>query len=493
MDLVIALFLIQGTLGAFDILYHHELTERLPWRREARQELFLHGFRNALYITLYLSLGWFEFRGAFAWLLVGILAIEAVITFWDFIVEDQTRALPWTERTIHGVLTMNYGIILALFIPEIIAWAERPTEMAPVDRGLWVWGVGFYLAGVIIWTFRDIAMAMRLCRPRAVPAGIGDLLPRPESILVTGGTGLIGSAFCQAMIGAGHHVTVLTRDKSRASGLSGPVTLIDSLDDLGDDTRFDAIVNLAGEPLADARWTRAKKHRIVRSRLDMTREVVRFIARAETKPRVLINGSAIGYYGDETIGSGFRSRTFSQRLCRIWEAAARGATAHGVRVCTLRIGIVLAVEGGALGKVLPLFDLGIAGRMGNGRQWMSWIHIDDVVRLIAYAIATESLHGPVNATAPVPVRNDEFTATLGRVMRRPAVLAVSAVALRLALGQMAKEILLSGPFVLPRKAQGAGFRFRHPTLEGALDALLTPPARKDRAGMRYGLIDAPSK
>ena len=481
MDIVILLFVIQGAIGAFDILYHHEFKERLPWRREASGELLLHGARNVLYVFLYLALGWIEYRGAFAWALCAILVMEAGITFWDFVVEDHTRILPASERVTHAILTLNYGVILALFTPEILSWAAQPTELRAVDRGWWPWVIGPYLAGVVFWSFRDLARAFRLAGTAARdPIALGDILDRRMAVLVTGGTGFIGTRLVEALIADGHRVTVAVRDKANARRFRGPVTLIDSVDQLSDDTAFDAIVNLAGAPIAEGRWTRTRRRLLVGSRVDTTRSLVRYIARARCKPDVFISGSAIGYYRGQDAGQRSTGPTFAQRLCRATEACAREAERHGVRVVLLRTGIVLGADGGALAKMLPAFDLGLGGRMGDGRQWMSWIHIDDMVRLIAFAIATDHVRGALDAAAPMPVRNAAFAAALGRALRRPAICHAPAWILRLAMGRMADEIVLSGPFVLPKKAQGAGFRFAYPTLEPALADILGRPALRVR-------------
>ncbi len=223
-------------------------------------------------------------------------------------------------------------------------------------------------------------------------------------------------------------------------------------------------------------WTRRKRFRILRSRLRMTREVVRLMRRLEQKPAVLVSGSAIGWYGlrgdeelDETADG---AACFSRSVCVGWEREARGASGLGVRVVCLRIGLVLAAEGGMLSRMLGPFEFGLGGRFGNGRHWMSWIHRDDLVRLIVHAIATPNLAGPVNGTAPVPVRNQEFTAALGRALRRPAIMPVPAAPLRLMLGAFAEELLLGGQKVLPKSAQESGFQFAYPSIVTALSAIV---------------------
>ena len=477
MELVLYLFLVQGPLGAFDIVYHHEITERLTWRRSAVAELRLHAARNLFYTVIFFSLAWIEWHGVYAWLFAAVLVAEIGITLWDFLVEDRTRDLPGTERVTHTVLAIAYGAILAVLLPVVWGWAALPSGVAWVDRGWLSWVMTLYGGGVLFWGIRDHLRARALARrsPAARPNAARDL-PARRSVLVTGGTGLIGRRLCADLIAAGHRVTVVTRDKRKLRDVEGPVAAVDRLDQLDPELCFDAVVNLAGEPVANGRWTPEKKREIRRSRLETTRDAVAFIARAKTRPAVLVSASALGYYGfgaDTPFDEDSEPRpSFGQELCGAWEAEALEAEKLGVQVCCLRIGLVLAAEGGALGSMLLPFELGLGGPIGRGRQWMSWIHMDDMVGLILRALADERFRGPVNATAPNPVRNRDFARTLGRVLRRPAVLPLPSRALRFALGEMAEELLLGGQCILPKRAQELGYRFRHPELEGALKDIL---------------------
>ena len=236
------------------------------------------------------------------------------------------------------------------------------------------------------------------------------------------------------------------------------------------------MVNLAGEPIADALWTRAKRRRIVASRLRMTRDVVRLIARLERRPAVLVNGSAIGWYGlwqDEQLTEfDGGKRCFTHRVCEPWERAAKKASRCGARVVRLRIGLVLGTEGGMLARLLTPFEFGLGGPIGSGAQWMSWIERDDLVRLIAHVIATPKLTGALNATAPMPVTNAEFTRALARALHRPAFFRMPARPLHWLARDLADELLLGGQRVLPDKAEGSGFKFRYETLPSALAAML---------------------
>jgi uncharacterized protein (TIGR01777 family) len=279
-----------------------------------------------------------------------------------------------------------------------------------------------------------------------------------------------------ALIGAGHEVTALTRDRATAAGLPAPIRIVTALDQIADDARIDAIVNLAGEPISEGLWTPAKRRRIVGSRLAVTRAVVALIARLDRRPAVLVSGSAIGWYGlrgDEVLDETADGHDcFSRTICRRWERAAMTAQDLGVRVVRLRIGIVLALDGGALSRMLTPFEFGLGGPFGTGRHWMSWIHLDDLVRLIAHAIATPALEGPVNGVAPQPVRNADFARALGHALHRPARLPAPAAPLRLALGAFADELLLNGQRVVPAAALASGFGFTHPVLAEALADLV---------------------
>jgi uncharacterized protein len=292
-------------------------------------------------------------------------------------------------------------------------------------------------------------------------------------VLVTGGSGFIGRALCQQLLQAGHHPTVLTRDVRAAARRLPGVRLITALDEL---ERADAAINLAGESLTQGRWNDRRKQAFRDSRIGTTGRLLAWLEQRKTRPAVLVSGSAIGYYGprgdtplDETAAPG---SDFAAHLCRDWEAEAIKAADLGLRVCLLRTGIVLAADGGALGKMLPPFRLGLGGPMGTGRQWMSWVHRADLVRLIIWLIERDDCSsGAYNATAPQPVTNREFAQTLGRVLRRPALLATPAPALKLMFGEMA-DLLLTGQRVVPQRAQAAGFEFSHQHLEEALRDLL---------------------
>lgn len=300
------------------------------------------------------------------------------------------------------------------------------------------------------------------------------MLPSRRHVLITGGTGFVGTRLVAALLAAGHRVSVLTRNQSNAAGLPGAVTLLTDFDQIADDAVIDAVVNLAGEPIAGGLWTAARRARIIASRVDATKACVALIARLAAKPAVFISGSAIGWYGmqdgevlDETSAG---EPCFSRQICQAWEAAAQGAAC---RTVTLRIGLVLGPDGGMLARMLPSFRLGLGGPFGKGENWMSWIHRDDLVRMIAHCIADKALSGPVNATAPHPVTGQQFAHALGRALHRPVLLRIPALPLKLLLGDFARELLLGGQRVVPAKAVNSGFAFDYPELGPALAQILS--------------------
>ena len=300
-------------------------------------------------------------------------------------------------------------------------------------------------------------------------------------ILVSGASGLVGSALQSTLAAAGHTVGRLVRlGPRRPSGTAGPGDVEWDLAtghiDAPRMEGVDAVVHLAGANIAGERWTDGFKERIRHSRIDGTRIVAEAIARLERRPRVLVQASAVGYYGDrgdEILGEASRNGDgFLPAVCVAWEAATAPAAASGVRVVILRFGVVLSARGGALKKMLPAFRLGIAGVIGSGRQWMPWLSLEDAVGMIAHAIADAGMTGPVNAVAPEPVTNRAFTKALGRAVGRPTLLPLPAFAARLALGEMADALLLASVRAVPTRLQAAGYTWRHPDLAGALSAAL---------------------
>lgn len=293
-------------------------------------------------------------------------------------------------------------------------------------------------------------------------------------MLITGASGFIGQALV-AHLANRHQLLLLTRHPATSRQLLGPQhQYLSSLDDIDDLNHIDAVINLAGEPIIAKRWSTQQKQRICDSRWNITARLSQLILQSSNPPQVMISGSAIGFYGSQGATpideKAAPQLEFSHEICQEWERLALKA-ASKTRVCILRTGIVLG-HGGALAKMLPAFNLGLGGPIGHGRQGMSWIHLHDIVALIDFLLCHQQCHGIFNATAPHPVSNAEFAKTLGKVLNRPAFITVPALALRLAMGEMA-VLLTEGQFVLPKHALDAGFSFRFSQLEPALKDLLT--------------------
>ena len=296
-------------------------------------------------------------------------------------------------------------------------------------------------------------------------------------VLVTGATGLVGSELVPFLTKQGHDVYRLTRGKAH-----------EAHDIVWDPSRnqfpkgriegTDVVIHLAGENIAGKRWNSAVKSELRRSRVEGTKLLCETITQLETLPKTLICASAIGFYGDR--GSEMLNETsaggtgFLADVCREWEAASEPARAKGIRVVNLRTGVVLSTKGGALAKMLPPFKMGVGGVVGSGNQYWSWITIDDLVGVINHCVTHEKLSGPVNATSPCPVTNYDFTKTLGTVLGRPTIFPMPAFAARIALGEMANDLLLASAKVLPNRLSESGYQFLYPSLEPALRHLLAP-------------------
>ena len=309
------------------------------------------------------------------------------------------------------------------------------------------------------------------------------------SILISGSTGLLGSALLDDLRRQGQETSRLVRPatQTRLRDLPHPTgqrnVLWDPVAGLLDSSAEDAsaVVHLAGASIGDQRWTAARKRVLHQSRVAATKHLVKALGRLRRPPRVFVAASAIGFYGnrgDEVLTEeSAAGNDFLAQLSRDWETESARAAEFGARVVVLRFGIVLSKQGGALPRMALPFRLGLGGRIGSGRQWMSWISLQDVVRIIEYAITTNLLSGPANAVAPHPVRNSEFVADLARVLHRPALFPAPAFVLRLLLGEMADSLLLASQRVLPKKLEQLGYQFLYPELESVLEAVLGSRSR----------------
>lgn len=291
-------------------------------------------------------------------------------------------------------------------------------------------------------------------------------------ILLAGGTGFIGRSLVTSLVSRGDTVDIVSRSPESVRDLPEGCQAVAWLPDL---SGYDAIINLAGEPLIGKRWNAAQRKRILDSRIQSTGRIVTGIAQASRKPQVLVNASAIGIYGDRKDDPLAESEPaaddFVGQVCSQWETAASKAEEHGVRTVSIRIGLVLGLGGGALQKMLTPFKLGLGGPLGSGKQWMSWIHLEDLGRLFLHALDNDSVRGPLNGTAPAPVTNREFTKALAKALHRPAFLPAPKPILRLALGEVA-QLLTDSQRCTADKAQATGFEFLHSGLEAALRDLI---------------------
>ncbi|HSC14571.1 MAG TPA: TIGR01777 family oxidoreductase [Gammaproteobacteria bacterium] len=492
MSILAVLLITQIALGGLDNLWHHELKERLPGRREARVELALHSARELCYALMFAGLAWWEWHGAWTVAVIALLAAEVCATLADFIVEDRTRPLPKLERVLHTVLAMNFGALLAVLAPTLLAWTRLPTAITRVDHGVASWLLTAAAAGVLAWSVRNALAALRhFAAPTWQRVG---LRPRrsvePKTVLVTGATGFIGRKLVYRLVGRGDGVIVHARNAAKAADLFGPhVDLVTDLASVPADTRIDAIVNLAGEPIAGAPWTRRRRALLLESRIGVTEALLALVGRLAVKPTTWINASAIGYYGardgDESLneksGAG---KGFQAELCRRWEETASRAAEHGVKVALLRLGVVLGGDGGALPALARPVRMFAGVVLGTGRQWFSWIHIDDLLDLISFVLAEGRLAGPLNATAPEPVRHEELMTTMAATLRRPLwPVRVPARILRTGLGELA-ELFVDGQRVTPDRLQALKFKFRYATIDAALEQALATSARSGHAHKR---------
>jgi uncharacterized protein (TIGR01777 family) len=322
---------------------------------------------------------------------------------------------------------------------------------------------------------------------------MGARLLERRTVLVTGATGFIGRALVKRLLERGDRVIALSRDPVKAHLILGTEPMVTTrLSDLPQTLGIDAVVNLAGAPIVGRAWTKERKRELVQSRVGVTRMLVDWLAGRSRRPEVLVSASAIGWYGaggdaeiDERMPAG---EGFAAVLCQAWEREAASAAALGLRVCRLRLGLVLGRDGGMLGSLLPAFRCGLGAVIGNGQQVLSWIHRDDAVELIVRAIADPLFGGAINATAPQPVRQVDFAKALGRVLHRPVGLRLPAAPLRAMLGERA-ELLLEGQRVLPKRALEIGFAFRCPEIEPALRDLLDPEGHRSTRGATVRLLD----
>ncbi len=468
--MLLDLLILQVILGAFDTLYHHELTEQLPYRRGASLELRIHGMRELLYAPIVIGLAWFEWHGWFALLIAAIFVIEIGLTLWDFVVEDRTRKLPVSERITHTILAINGGVFLALLGATLLGWYAQPGAVEFVDNGWRAWFLSAACVGLVVWGVRDLHAARKLGAVNRGLAGINFGATRLH-VLVSGATGFIGKRLVWSLLDAGHSVTVLARNPARAWMLfDGKVSVCGDLRELNPDCTFDALINLAGAPVVGLPWSKSRKALLLESRLTTTRELLDFIARASIKPRILISASAVGFYGnrgDSPVTERDPGQAiFVSQLCQAWEQLASQAESCGVRVCTVRLGLVLG-WGGAFPLLIAPYLAGLGARFGDGRQWVSWVHVDDVIAAMAFLMRHPLARGPYNVVAPGALAQCDMARVIAQVYHRPQWIAVPRRIMEGVLGEMA-ELFTRGQRVSPARLCEAGFKFRFPEFAAAL-------------------------
>ena len=481
----------QALLGAFDNLWHHELEARLPHRVGARRELMLHAAREAIYGVVFLTVAWLECLGVWAFVLGALLFVEVIITLADFVEEDRTRRLPPFERLLHTVLTALYGGFLVLMSPVLVGWARQPTALVISSHGLVSALFTAFSIGVLAWAVRNAWAVHVLSRNTslssntpAASAMAQHRLAVPTlrfTVLVTGGTGFVGQSVVMDLVKVGRRVIVLSRDTLQARSLFGPgVVVIDRLDILPAETRIDSIVHLAGARVLGMPWTRSRRRTLIESRAAITEALLALIRRLHHRPQVFVAASAVGFYGvtpggmathdqghtpcDES--SPPRPGQFASDMCIAIEHEARRAEALGVRVVQLRFGLILGRDGGAWPMQALAARLGLGAVVGSGRQAMPWVHVDDAVGLIRFALDTQALSGPVNAVAPESCTQRLFAQAMAGAFGRCAWLRAPDALLRMLGGEM-MSLMLDGQAVTPRTALIAGYCFRHPTLPQA--------------------------
>jgi len=291
-------------------------------------------------------------------------------------------------------------------------------------------------------------------------------------VLITGGTGFIGTALVKRLLVAGNHISILTRNKGK---VPKGIETLESISQISEDEKIDVIINLAGAPIAK-RWSKRYKQELLDSRINTTQNILSLIQKIKNKPSLLMSASAIGYYGaqGETVvdESTLPHDGFTHQLCKQWETEALKAENEGVRVCFIRLGVVLGKQGGALKQMLPAFKVGVGGCLGSGKQYFSWVHIEDVVAAIDFIINHSDESGAYNLSSPNPITNKVFTKYLGQYLNRPTVFSVPQLVIKLLYGEMGQSLLLDSIRVIPSRLEAKGFEFQYPKIEQALEDIL---------------------
>lgn len=476
-ETILSLLALQGVLGAFDVIYHHELRCALPQQPSAAYELRLHAIRSCLYGLVFAGLAWFVWGGAWLFLLWGIVLIEVVLTLMDFVEEDRTRRLPPSERVTHTILAINGGVLFGLLGWLSLDWVERGTGLYWTPSGGLSIALTLMAIGVTASGVRDGLASRALLRSNACE--LFDFGPGAQTFLISGGTGFIGQALVRALLEQGHAPVLLVRDPLTASiCFQGRVRCITSMDQLDPHTGVDVIVNLAGEPILGRPWSAARKASLIGSRVSTTQALVNWVSVATKKPRLMLSASAVGFYGEQQLDdmnaldeTAPGQNGFTTELCQLWESSAGKVVELGVPLRLLRFGLVFGAGGGALPAMLLPIRLGMGGALGSGRQIMSWVHLHDVLGTIAWFCRGDDPSGEsaraYNVVAPENPSQREFVAAAAQSLRRPAFFTLPESPLRILLGEQSC-LLLDGQRVIPRRLLEEGYLFRHSSLSSAL-------------------------
>ena len=485
MSFIFSVLTLQALLGATDNIWNHEWRLRLPSRRTARLEMALHAVRHFLYVIVFAGLAWFEWQGGWALVMAMVLGVEFIVTLADFLEEERTRApLPALERALHTVLTLLYGVFLALFAPILWDWWLMPSALSEVSHGPFSYLFTLFAVGVGLWGIRDLSAAMHHGRAPAwlrEPMYVPDEGPedaKRATVLITGATGFIGRRLVRALVGRGYQVIAMTRDVAHGRDLFGPYAEVIRHWREVDDTRsISAVVNLAGAAIVGMPWFRWRRRELIASRVTTTRALVRWMAGRALRPEALISASAVGFYGargDELMHEqSARSDEFQARLCRAWEAAAKRAETAGMRLVRLRLGVVLGRSGGAYPSLTALMRVKLGVYMGAGSQWAPWIHLDDAVGLIVHAIESKTITGVFNTVAPEQATHARLMNAFADANQARMLGHVPASLLRAALGEAA-TVFVEGQRVSAAKVTTCGYTFAYPTLASASVDLATP-------------------
>lgn len=469
LDLMINLMIAQILMGAFDTLYHHEIKVALPQTPGAALELSIHAIRALLYSIVFMGLAWYQWGGVWVWVLVSIVLIEVVLTLWDFVIEDTTRLLPKSERITHTLLAINGGAVFVLLATELPQWLALSSAFYDVHYGWRSWFLTVGAIGVGVSGVRDAFSAWTVQR---LDLKLQLDLGTHRRLLVSGGTGFIGSALIRELLHQSHDVTVVSRHPVAAAiQFQGKVRAVRHVSELDSSEHFDVIINLAGAPVVGLPWSQQRKKIITDSRLDSTRDLMAYAKSCQQKPQVWIQASAIGYYGtdsrqihDEASPSG---DGFAADLCCQWEALARELDDLSIRRVTLRFGLVFGRSGGSLPMMLLSYKMGMGTVIGHGRQYMGWIHIEDLLRLIALSVRDESMQGDYNAVTPDSPTYHQFAQLAAHMLHRPVWFSIPEVLLRKLLGEMA-SMFVDGPRIMPCRLEQTKFEYRFPDLRSAL-------------------------